>query len=452
MKKTYQVLIGAVAVILCLALGGALLYYEVLFDPFKPSINLTDALEENMSMREISVKYESASVAVLAETKYKISSSSVNTYLGSAVCVASIGYKTQSGYEVSNGSYFVTNYHTIREALDPDYSDMFSVDIYITTDDGNYNLYPTSILWASRELDMAILFCGEQVDGLNYVRMKDRTIDCDQSQKLKRDDVFTLGTPLDLTFMNTYAEGYISNSKTMISPNLKEFYYNGSAGSVKGTSNKFASTARYYETEVLENLYEDLIMMNLDITNGNSGGGLFDSKGNLVGLTTLGLSVDSTNGSAMNFAVPIYPATILLDKLIENNENGGNNAIYTLRKLGLSVYDSETALTALEIQAETKSPFYYIEGNVLQTNEKSKLEFDKSGVYVYSNNMSSPFSMIGSGCLITSMQNSLGTFEIKDRNDMIFFLLNCKSGEEISVTYNKNLITSSQTLAKITLA
>ncbi len=265
---------------------------------------------------------------------------------------------------------------------------------------------------------------------------------------MRRDDVFTQGTPLDLSFLNTYAEGYVSNSKTMASSTGKKFYYKGSTDAIVGTANKSAISGNYFETTVEENIYDDLIMLNLDITNGNSGGGLFDSKGYLVGLTTLGLDHEGTNGAAMNFAVPIYPAATILDRLIEINENSSNQKIYSYQNLGLSVFDATMAYSAVEHHNNTNNPFYYVDGQIVQNSEKNKLNFTKSGVYVYKNDKTSALSFLPQGAIITKVANSQGESEIKDRNDLIYFLLNCKKDENISITYYKSTTSLFETVAK----
>ena len=450
MKKSIHVLAVSLTVVLCLSLSLALFFISTPKENFKPTTCLTDAIDETMSMREISVHYESACVAVLAESFYKreLGGNASATSLGSGVCIASIDYQTSSGYKVAKGSYFVTNYHVIKYAVDTDFTSTFDTQISIVPDDSSGKVYPASLLWASRELDAAILFCNKQIDGLNYVKMKDRTIACSAEERLRRDDVFTQGTPLNLSFLNTYAEGYVSNSKTMSSSTTKKFYYKGNTDGVIGTANKAAISGSYYETTVEENIYDDLIMLNLDITNGNSGGGLFDKQGYLVGLTTLGLDHDGTNGAAMNFAVPIYSVKTILDTIIENNENSLNQKIYSYQNLGLSVYDATMAYSAVEHRNEKNNPFYYIDGQVVQDADKNKLNFTKSGVYVYKNNKTSALSFLPEGSVITKAENSFGEQEIKDRNDLIYFLLNCKKNDKISITYYKSTTSLLETVAK----
>lgn len=427
MKKVFQFLSVTLAIVLCMSLGAALVYLGQGQDHFKPSKCLTDALEQGMSMKEISVAYEEACVSVICENNY------LGTELGSAICVASIkDYKTVSGYEVSKGSYFVTNYHVVQKACDPDYKTI-QAKVSIVVDDGNYVAHEASVLWANHELDMAILFCGEQIDNLNFVKMRDRWIDCEDAERLRRDDVFTQGTPLDISFANTYSEGYVSNSKAMQSATTKDFYYSGTEGNYVGTGNKLNAVS-YRSTSVTENVYEDLIMVNLDITHGNSGGGLFDSQGYLVGLTTLGLVVDETNGAAMNFAVPIYPAIEVLDKLIENNEKNAGHGVYSYQDLGLTLFDANMADFALSVQDQTNDSFYYVDGKILQYNEEAKLNFDRSGVYIYSN--SGAIDFLKPGCVITGATNSDGIYtSIDDRNDLIYFLLDCEKGDSIQLSY-----------------
>lgn len=434
MKKAFQILSVSLVVVLCLGLGAACIFLGRQ-KPFSSSYNLTAGLDAGLSMRQISVEYEKACVAVVCEGPY-------DTSLGSGVCVASIDSETESGYKVKTGSYFVTNYHVIKKAVDKDFASQ-NFEISIVLDDGAYTSYPATILWSSRECDMAILFSEMRMDG--YVEMEDRWIDCEDQRKLKRNDVFTMGTPLDISYLNTYSEGYVSNSKSMISASVKDFYYRISGSTITGSANKL-DVSSLSSVEVTENIYSDLIMLNLDITHGNSGGGLFDSEGKLIGLTTLGLDVSDTNGASMNFAVPIYPVTLILDKLIENNENKAQHKIYTIQNLGLSVFDAETAAFAKLIQEDQNAKFYYVEGQIISLSERDKLNFQNQGVYIYSNNGSFISNLsVSAGAAIIGATKGGEKFEIQNRNDFIYFLLKCSKGDKFDLTLSTD---RGDTLAK----
>ena len=189
-------------------------------------------------------------------------------------------------------------------------------------------------------------------------------------------------------------------------------------------------------TEVLENLYEDLIMINLDITHGNSGGGLFDSEGYLIGLTTLGLTYEETNGAQMNFAVPIYPLTQILDKIILQNEQG-EGEILSYKSLGLSVADESMASMAVSIQEQTSVSFYYVDGNLIFQNQADLLNFEGEGVVVLENNASGLLANIIVGSVITGADygDANQKIEIENRNDLIYFLNDCQKGDIVHIYF-----------------
>ena len=444
MKKGYFSVIISLVLVFCISIACTYLFsFDKTKKPFTTTTCLTDSITETMTCAEIATMYKKGTVAVYVESKYTSGYNIMSqTSLGSGVCVASIGYSTQDGnYTVNKGSYFVTNYHVVNVACDDDY-DNYENTISIIIDDGNYTSYNAEILWASEQLDMALLFCDEQIDGLQWIAMKDRWINPKESEQLGYDEVFTLGSPLNLQYINTFSLGYVSNTYSKKSASVKDFYYWNDGGQVVGTSNSSKVTSPFGigQTEVLENLYEDLIMINLDITHGNSGGGLFDSDGYLIGLTTLGLTYEDTNGAQMNFAVPIFPMIQILDKIIVENECNIQELVYDYQSLGLNVADSSMSRMALSVQEQTSVSFYYVDRIVLQTEDKSLLEFEDDGCVVLSNTSTGLFSNIAKGSVLIGADfgDSNQRIDINDRNDLIYFLLQCDKGDTVHFYYLEN--------------
>lgn len=443
MKKGYVAVVMSLVIVLCLSFGCTILFSPLFSgkDRYKPSENLTASIEEGQSVQDIAKIYKQGCVAVLCETKitqnlkvdHKIE-------LGSAVCVASIGYSVNGGeYKVSKGSYFVTNYHVVSYACDEEFSN-YTTNINIVIDNGEYTSYPADVIWSNRELDMAVLYSSSQIDGLKWIEYKDRSINVKEEDKLMFDKVFTLGTPLSLNFLNTLSIGYVSNTYPKMSNTIKNYYYIQTEDEVIGSSNKFnfkdpADERKIVTTQVIENVYENLIMINLDITHGNSGGGLFDEKGYLIGLTTCGLDSDQTNGAQLNFATPIYPLSTILDRLILANETNSEDQIITYKSLGLSVCDYYMISATLNV-SDTKTPFYYIDGHMMSKND-SFVDFEEDGVYICANyNTEGIITKLEKGKIITSIANNRGLkADIKNRNDLIFYLLNCKKGDIIEISF-----------------
>lgn len=442
MKKGYVSVVVALTLVLGLSLLCTFFFPVGDSKSFKKTSCLTDSITENMSRQEIATLYKSGTVAVYVESTYRSGFQTITqSSLGSGVCVASIGYQAGE-YSVSQGSYFVTNYHVINVAVEEDFSN-YDTSVSIVLDDGNYTAYSAEVLWASQELDMALLFCDEQIDGLQWIEMKDRSINPAEGDELGFDEVFTLGTPLNLQYINTLSLGYVSNTSAKESASTKDFYYwTDSDGSITGTSNASNAVGSFMgtqPTEVLENMYEDLIMINLDITHGNSGGGLFDSEGYLIGLTTLGLTYEDTNGAQMNFAVPIYPLTQILDKIILQNEQGGS-AVISYQTLGLNVADVNMTSMAKSIQEQMGVSFYYLDGMIVEESQSSLLDFEEEGVVVLANSGTGLIANLTAGSVITGADfgNASERVDINDRNDLIFFLLQCDSGDMIHVYYRAN--------------
>lgn len=99
------------------------------------------------------------------------------------------------------------------------------------------------------------------------------------------DSVFTVGTPVSLTYQGSVTKGIISGLDRMVTVELK----NGG------------------------NFMMDVIQTNAAINPGNSGGPLVNLKGEVVGINTLKLVRDEIEG--MGFAIPIEMVTAVLERL-----------------------------------------------------------------------------------------------------------------------------------------
>ena len=263
--------------------------------------------------------------------------------------------------------------------------------------------------------------------------MADRWINCEESDRLDYEDVFTIGTPLQLDYLNRLTFGNIaSNNNYVFSTGLTIYPY-----TVNG-SLKYSKYRGMAGVTVSDNVYEDVIDIALGMTNGNSGGGLFDSNGVLVGLTTLGANVESTGGNQMNGAVPIYPVIEVLDKLIANNELGKNYRIYDLDELEIVGFDS---LEASQVTTIGSYSYYYFDEELYDASiYYDDFNFASSGFYVLQNSSSySALSTISQGSVITSCQiTGENSVEIIDRNDFLYFLLQIDDGDQVTFNYSLN--------------
>lgn len=281
---------------------------------------------------------------------------------------------------------------------------------------------------------------------MGWIEMKDRSVACSKEDKLGFSSIFTIGTPLNQQYQNTYSEGVVKNlNLELTSSTVTELYTYSSGGKFNYTTDKklaeMALSTGVTEHIVFDNAYQDIVMMSCEITNGNSGGGVFDEKGYLIGLSTLGLSYESANTAAINFFVPIYPITLVLDRIIENKETNAGYEIYSPESMGLRVIDAQEASTVTATDSETgevlneiifngQSYYYFDSEMYLAKNYRNAFAFENDGVYVINN--TGAYSQLMANFVITGANKTDLTVEINNRNDLLYFLLSCNKGEIVN--------------------
>lgn len=415
MKSTWLTLTISMIMVLAVSILGANFLLPLIdLRTYSQTTCLTDQITSSMDVYDIAKLYRDnkATVAVTVQGR-NISDGYTYTSLGSGVCVASNGFTTSSlenNIVASMGSYIVTNYHVVDMLYDDGYADANAK--LITEDELSY---PCSLLWSNQNLDVAVLYCEEN---LNYVEMKDRIINCPDEERLDYEPIFTIGTPLDLSYINRLTRGEVASNNLMTLPNA-EYVYPSSRNAVIG----------------LYNTYEDIVDITAGITNGNSGGGCFDESGALIGLTTLGLNVESTGGNQMNGIVPIYPIIEVIDKLISNKEQSTNYNIYTNKNLGLVGFDKNEAYYVSVFQSDSGYDYYYFEGEFYSTYlYRSDFGFTGDGYYVLTNS-SSKLDGISNGNVITKCSINGREIEILNRNDLLYALLQIDDGDVVIFSY-----------------
>ena len=222
-----------------------------------------------------------------------------------------------SGFIIKEDGTIITNYHVIDGAS---YAK-------VTLEDGRqYDV--DKVLAASREHDLAVLKL-KNASNLPVVTLGD-------SSKLSPgDEVVAIGSPGGLELQNTITEGIVSGFRT--------------------TSRLAAS--------------EKDIQISASISHGSSGGALFNSLGQVVGVTYAG-SEDVTNA---NFAIPINELTPLLSQ----------NVNKTLSELANTPDSTPTGLK------------YTLKNGRAIISWNANTESDVAGYYLYeSSNKSSDFSRV----------------------------------------------------------
>ncbi len=271
-----------------------------------------------------------------------------------------------SGVCIRDGGYIVTNYHVIYKAEQSNY---YSLVVYLNDEDVGYS---AQLLWSNSNLDVAIIHCSNT--NIPYVNAVDRVFSSENRLQLL-EPVISIGTPLNFAYQNSCTFGYVSG--------LDRYSLSASSAGLS------------------QNVYENLIQHTASISTGNSGGGLFDMQGNLIGLNTLG----SNTGNDMYFAVPIYPVLIVLDKVIAC-ENADTQ--YELPLLGISVVD--------EIMCE-------IFGEDIISQE---------GLYV-SQVSGNAEGILQVGDIVVKLSSNDKNFDITCRNDLIYALMQMNSNDTISL-------------------
>lgn len=329
-------------------------------------------VEEGSSAAEIAQKYIDVSFTVLI---YQVTE--VNGGSSKSMELSSYG----SGFVVHTGGFILTNYHVIEDVLaDPVSYGATKVyyECYVSQDGGE-TYYPAEILWENSVFDMAIIIC-EEFASLPAAKLKDRTIYCSDEERIGLlEQVITVG-------------------------NQKSYHASATIGNISSTILRVATS----ET----NVYEHLIQHNASINHGNSGGALIDMDGNVIGLNTLG----DDDANSLFFAVSIYPAIAVLDKVVENYYATGSKTEEIV--LGFTGTDS-----------------------VLDSMSQTSVGFEGEGLYVTGVESSCLISGLQVGDVIVEVkiQTSDGTetFEVWDNNSFRYARLNLLYAQNATFKVNR---------------
>lgn len=147
-----------------------------------------------------------------------------------------------------------------------------------------------------------------------------------------------------------------------------------------------------------------LLQTDAAVNPGNSGGGLFNANGDLIGIVNAKSSGENVEG--IGFAIPISTATDIIDELIANGE------VTSRPTLGVSLYNVEDEMTA------------------------SQLGVDSTGVYIVQivDGGAADNAGLRSGDRIVSVDGN----EVSSASDVRAALNKHKIGESISITVERN--------------
>ena len=191
-----------------------------------------------------------------------------------------------SGVIISEDGYIVTNNHVVENATG---EDAIKVKLF----DGT--IYIAKIIGTDSRTDLAVL----KIDAKNLPYSQF----ANSSELVMGEDVIAIGNPLG---------SGISCSNGIISTLEKDLYING--------------------------VYITVIQTNAAVNAGNSGGGLFDLNGNIVGIvnakTTASMSETSVEG--MGYAIPSNTVEKIVRDLVDNG------FVKNRAALGIKVYTGDS--------------------------------------------------------------------------------------------------------------
>lgn len=237
---------------------------------------LSTEIEQDVE-KDISKTINSVVKSVVGISKLQTNGNSI--FLNSSEEKLGLG----SGIVLSDNGYILTNQHVAGNK----YS-----NCYVTLESGI--TYNGSVVWSDNNLDLAIVKIT--ASNLDYIELAD-------SDNINlADEVYAIGNPIGIEFQRTVTKGIISGIDRTIK--IEE----GDQG----------------------NYMEDLIQTDATINEGNSGGPLINTNGELIGVNTVKIS----DAEGIGFAVPINIIKPILEKLIQNGK-------FDEAYLGIYGYDKE---------------------------------------------------------------------------------------------------------------
>lgn len=224
------------------------------------NVTTTSAKTSTMTTEEVAAKASPSVVEITTEVTETQYGLFGGTYTSEAA---------GSGVIISEDGYIITNNHVIENAN----------SIKVTTYDGKS--YDATLVGTDEKSDIAVIKID--ASGLTAATIGD------SSKIAAGDTAIVIGNPLG-TLGGTVTDGIISAASREITINNESM---------------------------------ELIQTNAAINSGNSGGGLFDGNGNLIGIVNAKDSGTTSTGATiegLGFAIPINTAIDVAQELIENGK------------------------------------------------------------------------------------------------------------------------------------
>ena len=290
-KKRYGLGVIAVCVILSLlcGFGGAFLAFELMGKNANNGVVVNEVAQGN----ELTGDLNSSLSAIVGETKDSVVEITTESIATSAFVGQYITEGAGSGVIIAaegNKVYILTNNHVVSGTN----------TISVTTSDGTK--YPATLIGTDSTTDIAVI--SIEASGLSVAKIGD-------SDALKVGDaIIAIGNPLG-SLGGTVTEGIVSALNRDITINGQSM---------------------------------NLLQISAAVNPGNSGGGLFNSFGELVGIVNAKSASTSaaTYIEGLGFAVPINTAMEVATSLIENGYVTGRPV------MGVSVLEVSSEQAALQ--------------------------------------------------------------------------------------------------------
>lgn len=266
-----------------------------------------------------------------------------------------------SGVIISSEGYILTNQHVAGEKYST---------CYITLKNGV--TCNGVVVWASEDLDLAII-------KINMKKLPEAVLGDSDDVRIGS-NAYAIGNPVGYELQRTVTFGIISGTNRTIK----------------------------VEDEEKKSYLEGVIQTDATINQGNSGGPLINSRGEVIGITTL--KIEDADG--IGFAIPINIVKPILKKLLETGE-------FDEPYLGISGYDKD-AIPYLSSNINFENGIYVEEvdefgplkdtklrkGDIIEKIDGVQIEsMNKLKEYVYSKN-------VGDIVMLTVKKNNK-TFEIR---------------------------------------
>ncbi len=188
-----------------------------------------------------------------------------------------------SGFVVDDKGYILTNYHVVEKAYSAGYPVLVTL--------GNGDIYDGNVIGIDEINDLAIL--KVEASGLSAVSFGN-----DQDIR-GGENIYIMGNPYGM-LGHTMNSGYISNPTANVM--------------VDDLGNPM-----------------DMFQMDISVYEGNSGGPVYNSKGNVIGIVTARVDVNSSEG--IGFALPVSKIIPIYETLV------GKGLISGIPSLGVRIFE-----------------------------------------------------------------------------------------------------------------